>query len=169
MNHTVSSAHEKTCQLIWTGIILSFFLIQAIIWTVALALTANDPSHAVIADYEQKALNWDQSQSERLASAALGWQADLNVDSHRDVRSYHPLELVLRDRDGRPLETAGVTLQAFHTGRAADVQRLELTPTDPGRYTGKIRVERAGYWQFNGRIEIGDQLFLLDQRLRLED
>ena len=71
---------EKTAQFVWTGFILLFFVIQAIVWTVAISITTRDPSHAVVAGYDEKALNWDDEKALRLASANLGWQAEIVID-----------------------------------------------------------------------------------------
>ena len=40
MNTCELEQKEKTAQLVWTGFILMFFFVQAIIWIVAITLTA---------------------------------------------------------------------------------------------------------------------------------
>ena len=71
---------EKTAQFLWTGFILMFFVIQAIVWIIAITLTSNDKSHAVLPDYDQRALNWNEQVKVRAASEKLGWQSRLSID-----------------------------------------------------------------------------------------
>ncbi|MCE2792876.1 MAG: hypothetical protein LW697_10550 [Blastopirellula sp.] len=49
---------EATARLLWTGGIIAFFAIQAVLWIVAITLTSQDPSHVVFEGYDQRALNW---------------------------------------------------------------------------------------------------------------
>ncbi len=65
--------------------IIAFFVIQAILWIVAISYTANDSSHVVLTDYEQKSLHWDEDQAIKRASAALGWKTDLKIDEQADI------------------------------------------------------------------------------------
>ena len=62
---------EKTAQFLWTGFILMFFVIQAIVWIVAITLTANDKSHAVLPNYDERALKWNEEVALRAASEKL--------------------------------------------------------------------------------------------------
>ena len=62
---------EKTAQLMWTGFILGFFVIQAIIWIIAISITARDASHAVVAGYDEKALKWDDQKALSAASVLM--------------------------------------------------------------------------------------------------
>jgi nitrogen fixation protein FixH len=167
MNTTTLHPHERTYQLIWTGIILSFFLIQAVIWTVAFSITANDRSHVVLADYDQKSLNWDKEQAVRRASLALGWQSVLTVDTTGDIRGNRVLTLTLHDRAGQPVDVAAIDLSAFHRGQAADVQQLRLKRIGPGEYATTVRVRKSGQWQFTGSVRNEDDEFLVDERLVL--
>ncbi len=77
---TTIQQKEKTAQFLWTGFILMFFVLQAILWTVAITLTTGDKSHAVIASYDARALNWDEEVAQRNASASwVGRQICLSM------------------------------------------------------------------------------------------
>ena len=168
MNTTTVPPNERTYQLIWTGIILSFFLIQAVIWTVAFSVTANDRSHAVLADYDQKSLHWDQEQAVRRASVALGWQSVLTVDATGDIRGNRVLTMTLHDSAGKPVDVPAIELSAFHRGQAADVQLLRLKKIDSGEYATTVHVHKSGQWQFTGSVRSEDDEFLVDEILLLE-
>ncbi len=55
MNIATIEERERSAQFLWMGFIISFFAIQAVIWTFALIMTSNDKSHAVVAGYDEKA------------------------------------------------------------------------------------------------------------------
>lgn len=171
MNQTSNSIaqKERTAQLIWTAVILSFFLIQAVIWIFAISVTANDQSHAVVAGYDEKALLWDDEKARRLASAELGWQAELVVDSTSDIRGYRTLTVNLidakiSDATKSPVEKAKVELTAFHRGRAAVKQQISLTETEDGVYVGRIQIHKGGQWQFEGTATRGEHTFMINDR-----
>lgn len=70
---------EQLARFLWTGFILMFFAVQAIIWTIAILMTSNDSSHAVVRDFEAKAA-LPPSRAERSDSnRAIGWTASLKV------------------------------------------------------------------------------------------
>ena len=164
MNQSISLEHkEKTAQFIWTGFILLFFLIQAIIWIVAITLTSHDPSHAVVAGYDEKALHWDQEKAMRNASQQLGWQASLQIDPTTDIARQHLLTLQLEKADETPVENAAITLKAFHRGRAGVPQKIDMAETGPGIYSGKIEIRKSGNWQFDGLAIAGEDVFLIEQ------
>ena len=79
-----SGMGEATARLLWTGGIIAFFAIQAVLWIVAITLTSQDPSHVVFEGYDQRALNWDSWQQSMRASAALGWQPRIEVATRAD-------------------------------------------------------------------------------------
>jgi nitrogen fixation protein FixH len=168
MNDTHTLEHkEKTAQFIWTGFILVFFVIQAIIWTVAITLTARDQSHAVVAGYDEKALHWDDEKALRNASDQLGWQADLLVDTDGDIRHIHTITLQLEKADKSPVADANIQLSAFHRSRAGAPQQINFTETSDGIYTGKIEIRKSGNWQFDGLALAGDDIFLIKQKQHL--
>lgn len=165
---TTLKQREQTAQLAWTGFILAFFMIQAVIWTVAISITANDRSHVVLADYDQQSVNWDQIQSRKRASAALGWQLGIFLADEADVMANRELKLTLTDRTGQPIQVSTIQLEAFHCSFGADVQAIRLQPTEPGVYIGTIQVRKFGQWQFRGTITNDNRLFLVDQRIEVE-
>ena len=167
MNANVLQQREKVAQLIWTGIILTFFVIQAIIWIVAISITANDSSHVVVVGYDEQALNWDAVKQLRQASVRLGWQAEIHVDQTADIRHNRVISIELSDRSNLPLQNARFALIAFHRGHAANVQELEFKEIEQGIYTGRITVQRFGTWCFSGRVQVGDDVYLIQETLRI--
>ena len=164
MNSTTIQQNEKTAQFVWTGFILLFFLIQAVVWIVAISITSGDTSHAVVAGYDEQALKWDESKSIQHASDALGWKAVLTFDSKKDIRGNQMVNLSIVDQNQNPVENAAVSIRAFHCGHAANVQQLSMSKSSPGNFTANLRVRHSGNWQFEGAAIRNDDVLLINQR-----
>ena len=159
---------EKSAQLLWTVIILGFFLIQAIIWTIAISITSNDPSHAVVSNYDEKALRWDEWRALQQASAKLGWVHELAVDDQADERDVRAVTLTLRDAQGLPIDGATVALSSFHCGHAGEKQELAFQSLGDGIYASALQVRYAGKWQFEGAVTVGESTYLIEERQRIK-
>jgi nitrogen fixation protein FixH len=159
---------ERIAICLWTSLILMFFVLQAILWTVAISVTARDASHAVVAGYDEQALHWDEVKKLRKDSVALGWDAEIQVDTSGDIRGNRVITLSLKDRNQTPLENARVELNAFHRGRAAEKQNLTLAQVGPGVYSTTLLVRNSGQWQFTGTAVSNDRQFLIEQRISLD-
>ena len=155
---------EKSAQFLWTLFILGFFLIQAIIWSIAITWTLNDRSHAVVAGYDEKALLWDEQRAQQRASAKLGWRAGLHVDPVSDVRNQHIISLTITDAQDAPIAGASIELAAFHCARAGEPQQIELVETGEGIYAGTIRVGKTGLWQFEGQVNHRDGVLRIQEK-----
>ena len=145
-----------------------FFLIQAVIWTVAISITSRDSSHAVVAGYDEQALNWDEVKRQRSASDALGWSANIQVDPTGDIRGNRTIKLNLKNSEQAPIENAVVLLEAFHRGRAAEVQLLVLKSIEPGVFSGTMQIRNSGQWRFSGTATVGKEQFLVEQQLKID-
>ena len=156
---------ERTAQFMWTVFILGFFMIQAVIWTVAITLTSGDKSHAVVASYDERALNWDEEVKRRNESEKLGWNFNLLVDPNGDIKKRHAVTLKLTDADANPVEGATLELKTFHRGQAGDPQNVSFEEIAAGTYKSQIQIDKAGLWQFEALASVGDkQFFINDQQ-----
>ena len=123
MSQATLQTREKTAQLLWTAFILMFFVIQAVIWTVAISIISMDSSHVVVANYDEQALNWDEVKKQREASAALGWTANISILSAEDLYGNRVVQIKINDASQQPVTKALVQMRAFHRGRAAEVPK----------------------------------------------
>lgn len=151
---------EAIARMLWTGGIIAFFAIQAVLWTVAITLTSQDPSHVVLEGYDQRSLNWDSWQETVRASAALGWKAELQIGNTADVMGQRDLTLRLADRSGQAISNAMVELKLFHRARAAEAETLSLQELLPGEYVTSFRPQHAGTWKFEVTTIRGTDQFL---------
>lgn len=165
MNTAIMHPGEKKAQYLWTAFILMFFLIQAIIWTVAISITSGDRSHTVVAGYDEQALRWDDVKAMQQASKALGWNCHLTIDPQTGPLGNRSVTIQLSDRDGVALTGVSVQCDAYHRGSAADVQRLELVETDPGIYWSPIQIDKAGRWRFSGTAVRDESKMLIEMEV----
>ncbi|MCR9161371.1 MAG: FixH family protein [Nannocystaceae bacterium] len=142
---------ETRARWFWISFILMFFAGQAVLWTFALGVVTDDPSHAVVEDYDKFATRWDETRAERSASEALGWHARLSADHERIV-------LELTDADGEPVD-AQVQAKVFHKARAAEAQDVEFTPSGAGLSIGLANLERSGHWRVRLTATRGDDVY----------
>lgn len=148
----IDPTKERRARWFWVSFILMFFAGQAVLWTYALGVVSNDPSHAIVEDYDSFATEWDRTQASQAASNALGWNASLTADHERIV-------VKLTDRLGKPVE-ATVTAKVFHKARAAEVQEILFTSTEPGVLVGVADLERAGNWRVRLMATRGPDVFI---------
>lgn len=161
---TEKQPNEKLSQYLWTAFILMFFMIQAIVWSIAITLISNDKSHTVVEGYDELALKWDQSRMIERESAALGWKSGLTIAPQGDVMGSRELKLALTDANEQPVAGAKLQVKAFHRGRAAEVQMLVFQETEPGIYSSSVQVRHGGQWELSGVASQGGNLFLIDER-----
>lgn len=161
------ASQEAFAQMMWGSIIVGFFVVQFIMWGIALFITHNDPSHKVIADYEQRAVNWDAHRQELLDSEQLGWTAKIEVAEEATLEGFRKVTVVITDRDQQPVAVDHLALTFFHRARAAEQQDLVLESLAPTVWQGTAKMKRSGVWQFSGTADKDDQHFIIDQRQEL--
>lgn len=159
---------EATARLLWTGGIIGFFLIQAILWAVAITLTSQDPSHAVLEGYDQRALNWDSWREAQRVSKALGWNSKLEVSGTAQVDGRRDVFLQVTDRSGAPLTGATGTLRVFHRARAGEAKTVALEEVAPGDYVGDFPARHSGLWTIELNVVKGGERYFEEFRMELD-
>ncbi|MEM6995681.1 MAG: FixH family protein [Myxococcota bacterium] len=170
MDHPAASAIESPAESPierrsrrrWTLFIVSFFGLQAVLWAFALSFVHNDASHAVVEDYDHRALHWDEQRAAMQASAALGWQA--SVDVKRGVaEAPGSIRVALTDGEDQAVQADRVVATLFHQAKAADKQRIELTSAEPGLYVAPASIERPGKWRVHIEARAGSDAYATTQ------
>ncbi|MEM9410313.1 MAG: FixH family protein [Planctomycetota bacterium] len=167
MTQSLPCPNEQLSQLLWTAFILMFFCIQAVIWTIAIAVTSSDTSHAVVAGYDEQALSWDQVKHARKLSDDLGWQSRLTISDTSDIRGYRYFTIKIKDDSGKPVKNAAVELRAFHGAAAGVPQYLSFTDEGAGVYQAVIRINQFGAWRISGSATRSDQKFLIEETIKI--
>lgn len=131
---------ERRAMWRWMVFIGAFFAFEFVLWGTAIYVVHDDPSHAVVEDYDKKALAWDEQRIAEAASDALGWSARVALAPAGELR------IVLSDGEGAPVAGAKVTAEVFHRARAGRAVTLQLAETEPGTYAAPVTVDRPGRW-----------------------
>jgi nitrogen fixation protein FixH len=146
---------ERRSRLLWGGLIVGFFLVHGCILIVGIVLATCDPTHAVIPNYHQQAMEHDKVLAERQASERLGWKWTVTQDAGGVV-------VQLSDAQGRPVENSIMSIDLYHHARGNQHRRIKLQPVadQPGRYRGDVKINRTGVWQIDLDVQRGAEHFI---------
>ena len=155
-----SAAASRWRVLVMPGVVCGLLGGQMIFIAIAITLATGDRSFAVVPDYYQKAVDWDQRKADLAASDALGWSIEVRPGEAADALGQRQLAVVVRGREGLPIEGATVHVDFFHHARAKDNQSAELVELVPGQYAAQVKMPQDGRWQFDLEIERGSERFV---------
>jgi nitrogen fixation protein FixH len=141
---------------LWPGIIIGILGVHTIGCLIVVYIATSDPSHAVVPDYHNKAVAWDQQQAQARASLRLGWTCTIETSLAADMFGQRTVRISLRDADDKSLTEAEVKLRAYHHARANDVSEAEFKEGAPGEYVATVDMKRPGLWGFDVEVIHGD-------------
>lgn len=153
----------------WIGLVLALFGVHMVAASALVYFAHSDPSFAVVPDYYDKGVAWDETKRRRAASDALGWSVLFIAGPDDGFVQERDLTLTLVDADKKPVEGAQVRASAFHIARSAEPVELTFEPDSPGLYTERKRLLPAGIWEFHIEATRGEQAFTTTLRLELRD
>ncbi len=157
---------HRRAPLIWGAFVIAFLGGQVAMGIVAVILATGDPSFAVVPDYHEKAMHWDDSTQIQTASDELGWTASIELSAAADAVGARTIVVKLTDRSGQPIEDASLHLRAFHHARAGEPVRLSLRSHQDGHYTAAVPMRREGLWQFElGGTRGDDEQFQISRTI----
>ncbi len=147
----------------------AFLVLQLIIGGLAFALATRDPSVAVMPDYHERALRWDDQVSRRQQSDALGWRATIRLGDQSIDGTTRQLTYQVVNSDGSPISGGVASLRFFHHTRAADVADRPLAETSPGIYSAMLPITRPGLWDIEFSLIVdNEQRFWTAETIDLE-
>ena len=132
----------------WGTLVVGLLATQVVVGIGSVFIAIGDPSVAVVPDYHQKALAWDDERASRAASALLGWEVDVSVSDGADQKGNRTVVVTIKDADGQHVSLADVDIRAYHHARASAAQLAKLRSHGEGNYTVALPLQRAGLWQF---------------------
>lgn len=153
---------ERRSRLLWIGLIAGFFLVHGSMMIVGIVLATRDPTHAVIPNYHQQAMEYDKVLADRQASERLGWKWSITLESGHTTSSTNSFIVQLRDTKGQPVVDAQVAVDLCHHARGNQHRRVRLLPVtgQPGQYRGETRLDRSGVWQIDLDVQRGVEHFI---------
>ncbi len=147
---------ERHACFLWTSFILLLLGGSISMWIYAAVLAVSDPSMAVVPDYHEKALQWDQHLAIEKASRELGWTIAV-VPGATVSNGQRELTLFVRDAQAQPVHAATGSVRLYHHARGKQVLRSELTETDAGAYRCTVDMHRAGTWHIEVTLQRGQE------------
>ena len=145
--NTATPQHDanRRAAIRWGAFVVGLLSLQVAGGAFAIFLATSDESVAVVPNYHQQALDWDQHVALRNASAKLGWDAAMSqFDGESGVAG---LRIRLRDRDGAVVEIASGEIEIFRHARAGTGRRVAI----PAGAADSIDLGRcfdvSGLWQ----------------------
>src|SRR6056297_599142 len=100
----------------WGSLVVGMLTVQVVAGAFAIRLATRDPSVAVVPDYYQKALDWDDHVALRRASQKLGW--DVLLQQIDLDKPYSGLQIDVVDRSGRPVPLKSGSVRLYSHVRA---------------------------------------------------
>lgn len=123
-------------------------------------IATSDRTVAVEPDYYRKALDWDHAAEARRASEALGWKAEFGFNGLDASGLGRIVRLVLRDRAGKEIVGAKVSVECFHQADASRRYQAELMSVDGDGYTAAMPINRSGLWEVRLTATRGEERFV---------
>lgn len=157
---------ETVARWKWAGLVVGLLVLQVLMGGFAALLAVSDPAFAVIPNYHERAMHWDDVVAARQASAALGWKSQVVAADSADLFGKRSLTVRLQDAAGQPLADAQVRLQLYHHARPLEVQEVTLLPdaAAPGQYVGEAIIRRQGLWEVELKADRDGQHYLATTR-----
>jgi hypothetical protein len=129
----------------WGSFVVGLLGLQVIGGIMAIVLATSDESVAVVPDYHQKALRWDDEMALRAGSLSLGWICE--VSQINQSAKLTGLRITLTDREGRPIELASGEIEIYRHARAANVRRVKIPPGTFRQLELSSCFDADGLWQ----------------------
>lgn len=143
----------------WPLIIVSLLVVHVVAMIVVAAIATSDRSFAVVPNYYQEAIHWDQTKALKEASAKLGWKAEIIVSATEDAKRDRLVALRVTDATGQPVNIEKAQLKYFHFSHAKDANSVTLAARD-GKIEGTIPLRYEGFYEFNLMVSAGESVFV---------
>ncbi|MCO8121898.1 FixH family protein [Stieleria sp. TO1_6] len=155
MNTTprVTDAAERKAKRFWIALVLFLFTIQCTIMGMVMHFAIGDPAGAVVPDYHNASLHWDETRRTREAAERLGWDIQFNASDVVDRRGMRAIELTIQDTGGQPVDGLSIHGQLYHHAHADQIQPVTFQAAGQGRYLALPQAARPGLWQLEVAID----------------
>lgn len=151
---------------VWIGVVLGLLTLNVGICTVTV-IAARQSAPPIEANYDAKALRWDDSAAQREMNRSLGWSARAEVDIDGETA-----EVVVRvlDSTGRTIRIADVAA-VIAIEPAVDGQSVQMRSDESGRYSASVPDgTRAGEWlRVSIAAKAGGMTFCDTTRVRMPE
>jgi nitrogen fixation protein FixH len=173
-SHTASEDPEKSratrSAWLWGTVVVAFLILQLVIGGLAFNLATGDPSVAVVPDYHERALNWDDELARRKRSDQLGWKSSARWSDTSSETNRRELAIEVVDSDGNPIVGGEATVRFYHHARGVDVATTALQEISPGKYGAQLPMAKQGLWDIEFSLSRGqDEAYWHQQTIDIGD
>lgn len=151
-------APSKYQALLWPGIVFWLMGISFVIMGITVYMASTDTALAIVPDYYEKGLRWDEIKAERARSDTTGWSHAVQA---APAGAGWTLTVRLVDAAGGVIDNADVSLRIFPATNSKDVRELEPAPIGRGGYEAELRGLSAGVWKYELVARRGEQDVLI--------
>lgn len=131
---------------LWGSVVVAFLILQLVIGGLAYNLATGDPSVAVMPDYHERALHWDDELARRKRSNKLGWKSAFQWSDVSQAASGRDFVVDVVDADGNAVAGGQASMRFFHHARGVDVATMKLQERLPGEYVAELPMAKPGLW-----------------------
>ena len=144
----------------WPLLIVGF-LVLGVTWSIGVVIASqSDGGPAIVEDYYEKAIAWDQEAQRRAESDAQHWQISISKKTSNE------LSVQILDEQGTPVDGLTGIISAQKPSDSKPIAELPLTPSDtqPGVYTASFSDFSRGLWDIHIDAEIDSRVVYTTQR-----
>jgi nitrogen fixation protein FixH len=139
----------------WTAAVVGLLGMSVVAVVILIVAASREGGRQVMPAYDTRALAHGDVMAQQARDRALGWQA-------RSAFVGDELTIELRDRDGAPVRSAVIAVDAYHRAEAARVHHVAPQEVAAGQYQVAAGSWRPGIHQITGTARLGDVLFTFD-------
>jgi nitrogen fixation protein FixH len=158
-SHTANEDPDKSratrSAWLWGTVVVAFLILQLVIGGLAFNLATGDPSVAVVPDYHERALNWDDELARRKRSDQLGWKSAVRWGDTSSETDRRELAIEVVDSDGNPVSGGEASVRFYHHARGVDVATTVLQELSPGKYAAELPMAKPGLWEIEFSLSRG--------------
>jgi nitrogen fixation protein FixH len=158
---------ERKAKRMWVSLVVLLLGIQLLIGYVSIRLATGDPTVAIVPNYHEEALKWDQTKAALSAPARLGLEPELEVSTTADGKGFRAIVFALRDADGRPVTSLDVVASVYRHARASEIQNVSLSQIGEGRFMATLPMPQTGLWHINLKVKGAAEPILISKEYSL--
>jgi nitrogen fixation protein FixH len=158
---------ERKAKRMWLTLVAMLMGIQIVIGYVSIRLATGDPTVAIVPNYHEEALNWDQHKTALSAAKRLGLEPELEVSTTADGNGFRAIVFALRGTDGRPVADLHVVASVYRHARASEVQNVPLSKVGDGKFMTSLSMPHTGLWQINLSVQGAAEPILISEEYSL--
>jgi nitrogen fixation protein FixH len=143
----------------WPVIIIGLLVAHTLLMLTAVTIATSDRSFAVVPNYYQKAVDWDQTKAAQQASDKLGWKATLTISDAVTPKGEREVTLTIVDADGKPVEVSKAQFKYLQYAHGNEAQDTTLLARD-GKLAGTLLLRYEGFHEFIITATAGDKVFV---------